>query len=348
MNSFKKIYLDKIRFHPSTTWFISQCTEARGQYELWKNIRPETLKILKESALIQSVESSNRIEGVEVERGRLIPLILGKSKAKDRPEEEIVGYKKALSFIHKDFKKTELSPKLIKKLHAICQGGTTSDAGIWKSKDNQILEFLPNGEKFVRFSPTSAKETPQAIKELCDNYNSNIKNDTFPDIVLIGLFIFDFLCIHPFRDGNGRVSRLLTELLLMQNNYEVGKYISLERLIEESKESYYLVLKESSQNWKSSQHDFMPWLNFFLGTVRNGYKELKEKIDYTQNKSKTQSTLIQEIILNQINPFSVLEICNLMPNTDRELIKKVIFKLRDQKKLKALGKGRASKWKVQT
>ena len=202
------------------------------------------LKALREMALVQSVESSNRIEGVTVAHDRLRPLVLGHARPKDRSEQDITGYR-ALSLIHADSETLAITPDLLRRLHRLCQDGS-GDAGQFKKVDNEVIELRPGTAPIVRFTCVSAKATPAAVDELCLVYRHAIDQNHIPPLVAIGALVLDFLCTHLFRDGNGRVSRLLTLLALYQHGYEVGRYISLERLIEEAKEDYYLVLQESS------------------------------------------------------------------------------------------------------
>lgn len=342
--SFNLKYIESLRLHPSIGWALAQIGEARGLQEVWRRTKPELISSLRDSALVQSAESSNRIEGVEVDKPRLVPLVLGSAKPKDRPEEEIVGYRNALKWIHSSYKNITLNPATIQKLHKLSQGGLISDAGKWKSKDNEIIEFSQYGDRKVRFKCLSAKETPRAIADLCDSYNIVIEKQTLPDLVAISNLILDFLCIHPFRDGNGRVSRLLTLLCLYQQGYEVGRYISLERIIENTKEDYYRVLAESSVDWHSSNHDLFPWMAYFLGHLRVGYQELKERVDIQSSDSKTG--LIRAIISEMTEPFSVADIVKLQPALDREIIKKTLAQLKKGKKIKLIGKGRGAKWKI--
>ncbi len=344
MQSFTQTYLNSFMFHPSTTWYLSQCTEARGMQEMWKRVRPQVLKKLKESAIVQSTESSNRIEGVEVDKKRLIPLVLGTARPRDRSEEEIAGYRKALSFIHKNYNKLSITPEVIKKIHLIAQGGMISDAGEWKKRDNDIIEVLPNGERSIRFIPVSSAHTKKSIEQLCLGYNHVILNSNIPDLAAIAFFILDFLCIHPFRDGNGRVSRLLTILLLYQNNFEVGRYVSLEKIIENSKEDYYRVLSESSKNWHKGKHDTLPWINYFLSILKVAYQDLKERVELSKDGDSQSSLLLQTIKSFQIS-FSLADIQNIHPKIGRELIKKVLFKLKNEGEIKLEGKGRGARYK---
>ena len=343
MGSFSPTYIKQLSFSPSTVWLISQCSESRGKQELWNKVRPEVLQSLKESSIIQSVESSNRIEGVEVEKKRLIPLVLGKSKPRDRSEEEISGYKKALNYIHQNFRDIEINKETILKLHSLAQGGMISDAGKWKTKDNDIIEISPKGERKIRFVPVTAKQTPKSIEQLCLGYKDVVSNSLLPDLICVSNFVFDFLCIHPFRDGNGRVSRLLNLLLLYQQGFEVVRYISLEKIVENSKEDYYRVLNESSRGWHQNQHLLQPWWNYQLSILKSAYQDLRERMELTPG-SDSHSSLIRQTVSSFLIPFGVSDIQKLHPSLDREIIKKVLFKLRDEKQLKLLGKGRGAKW----
>ncbi len=343
MSSFTQKYVSHLSLHPSIGWYLSQIAEARGLQEVWRRTKPEIVSKLQESALIQSSESSNRIEGVEVESKRLIPLVLGTTKPKDRSEEEIVGYRKALEWIHTNFKKIEIDSESIKKIHKLAQGGLINDAGKWKQRDNEIVEFSKDGERLTRFKCTPAKETPEAIKKLCANYRALQEKQTLPELLTVSNFILDFLCIHPFRDGNGRVSRLLTLLCLYQCGYEAGRYISLERIIETTKSDYYRTLGESSEGWHSSSHDLFPWWSYFLGHIKSAYQELKDRVELQSGDSKT--ALIRGIISEMTESFSVSDITKLQPNLDREIIKKTLAQLKKEKAIKLIGKGRGARWK---
>jgi Fic family protein len=341
MSSFSKKYISKLQIHPSIAWSVSVCTEARGRQELWSKTRPELILQLKESAIIQSAESSNRIEGVEVEKNRLKPLLTGASKPRDRSEEEVLGYRKALDFIYKT--KSIINPDFIARLHKIAQGGLVADAGKWKNKDNEIIEFSQSGDRKVRFKCTTAKETPAAIKRLCDDYHQSLERQDWPDLLIIANFIFDFLCIHPFRDGNGRVSRLLTLSCLLQLNYQVGKFVSLERIIEASKADYYESLGKSSLQWHESAHDLYPWWSFFLSHLKYAYQELKDFVDLAP-LSDTKTNRLRHIILNQVGEFKIQDILNLMPGFDREIVKKTLSGLNKEGLIQKIGNGRGSRW----
>ena len=208
--------IDLLELPVATAWLLGECMQARGMQELWIRQRPEALKALKEQAVVQSVESSNRIEGISIAADRLRPVVLGKARPRDRSEEELAGYRKALDWIFSRKRRVAFGPEVVLKLHALAQGGMSGDAGHWKAKDNEIIEILPNNERRVRFVPTSAADTPGAVQGLCDSFRVVRENEQVPILLTIAACVFDLLCIHPFRDGNGRVSRLVTTFLLIQ------------------------------------------------------------------------------------------------------------------------------------
>ncbi|HEY7120074.1 MAG TPA: Fic family protein [Tepidisphaeraceae bacterium] len=283
MMSFRNHRLENTALGGATVWLLTDIAEAKGRQEVVLAGAPERVDRLRESAIVQSAESSNRIEGVEVEPDRLVPLVLEGARPRNRSEEEVQGYRRALDLIHSEARQLPVTPEVILRLHAIAQEGA-GDAGQWKQRDNEIVEFPSEGgggPPRVRFTPTSARETPEAMAELCRWYVDAVDQRRVPPLVAIAALALDFLCVHPFRDGNGRVARLLTLLALYHADYEVGRFISLERLIEETRDEYYENLRLSSQAWHEGKHDLGPWLNYFLVIVRRAYIELGEKATET-------------------------------------------------------------------
>lgn len=276
MMSFRGGRLAGFSLPVSSVWLLTDIAEAKGRQELYTRQAPQILQGLRETALVQSVESSNRIEGVTVAPDRLVPLVLENARPRDRSEEEIRGYRRALDLIHTSAGELAITPELLQRLHELIQEGS-GDAGQWKRVENEIIEHRKDAPPLVRFRPVLAADTPAAVEELCLSYRHTVGQGEAPSLVAVAALVFDFLCIHPFRDGNGRVSRLLTLLALYQHGYEVGRYISLERLIEESRADYYDVLRRSSERWHEGRHDLLPWLNYFLSTVKRSYRELEEQ-----------------------------------------------------------------------
>lgn len=319
--------------------------EARGKQDLWMKQKPDTLEALREQTIIQSAESSNRIEGVTIPVDRLRPVVLGKAKPRDRSEEELAGYRQALDWIFSLKHGVIIKPSVIQKLHEFSQGGFSGDAGEWKKRDNEIIEILPNGERRIRFVPTSAKNTPGEMAALCRNYLDACDNQQIPPLLIIATFVFDFLCVHPFRDGNGRVSRLITTLLLESHGFQVVKYVSLERLIEDTKENYYRILAKCSSGWHEGENDILPWINYFFSTLRFAYQRFEQQVEVTSDLP-AKSDLVRKTIINQVEPFTLREIASQHPSVSIQLIKKVLMELKSQGKVHLTGRGRGALWEV--
>ncbi len=340
MYSFKR---DNVELPLSSVWLMNSIAEYKGKQELYAKQSPQVLKSLIEMALIESAESSNRIEGVTIEKNRLKPLLIGHSKPRGRPEEEVVGYRKALDLIHKRHASLRITPEAIKELHRLCRGETW-DAGKWKERDNDIIRKHPDGRIEVIFKPVSVAETPGMIKQLCLAYENSVAQLKYPDLYAIACFVLDFLSIHPFRDGNGRVSRLLTLLALYQHGFQVGRYISIERVIEQSKETYYESLNTSSQKWHQAKHDCLPWFNYFLGTILAAYKEFEERAGNIKPSRGVKTAIVVKAIEGEHGEFSISDIERACPNVSRVMIKKVLLRLQKDKKIRCLGKGQSAKW----
>jgi len=343
MMSFRKTGKD-LALPLGAVWLMNSISEHKGKQELYAKQSPQMLKSLIGMALIESAESSNRIEGVTVDRKRLKPLIIGHSKPRDRSEEEISGYRKALDLIHKKYESLDISPGTILELHRLSHA-ETGDAGEWKKKDNEIIRKNPDGTVDIIFKPVSAASTPEAVKQLCLAYRHSSEQLRYPDLYAVACLILDFLCIHPFRDGNGRVSRLLTLLALYQHGYEVGKYISLERIIEQSKETYYESLQKSSQGWQKAKHDIGPWLHYFLGTVNAAYREFEQRAGGIKSPRGAKTEIVIQGINNQLGEFSISDIEKLCPGVSKDMVRVVFRQLQKEKKIICLGKGQSARWK---
>lgn len=328
-----------------TGWLLGSCMEARGKQDLWMRQKPAVLDVLREQAIIQSVESSNRIEGVTIPANRLRPLVIGKVKPRDRSEEELAGYRQGLDWIFSRKRKVPVVPSVIQRFHALAQGGFSGDAGQWKKRNNEIIEVLPNGESKIRFVPTSAKEIQKTIDALCRNYREACDDQRIPSLLIVATFVFDLLCIHPFRDGNGRVSRLVTTLLLYAHGFQVERYISLERLVEQSKEDYYEVLADCSLGWHEGKNDLVLWWNYFLSILRHAYKELEQKVESTEARP-AKSDLVRHAVLAQLEQFTLGDLSAQLPSASKQLIKKVLAELKKQGKIRLVGRGRGARWEI--
>jgi len=319
--------------------------EYRGKQELFTKQTPQVLNTLKQVAIIQSTESSNRIEGVIVEEKRLKALLENKTTPKNRPEAEVVGYRDVLARIHTSFERFSIAPETILRIHGDMLRRTDLPAGIWKKRDNTIEERLPDGRWITRFVPVSARETPYYIKELCTRFTRLWEERRIDRLLLIHAFILDFLCIHPFTDGNGRVSRLLTVLLLHQAGYEVGRYISLERLIEDSKETYYEVLQRASDKWPEGHHQILPWWRYSLGILIGAYKEFEDRVGMVRASRGAKTTWVREAVSHLPDEFSIKELGRACPGVSRPMIRVILESLRKEGKLEVLGTGRGAMWR---
>ncbi len=328
-----------------TGWLLGACMEARGKQDLWVKQKPELLAALRDLAMVQSVESSNRIEGVTVPANRLRPLVLGGATPRDRSEEELAGYRRALDWVFSRKGSVPITPAVIRRLHSLAQGGHSGDAGEWKRRDNEIVEILPNGERRIRFVPTTARQTPQRMATLCQRYQQACQEERIPPLVIVATFVFDFLCVHPFRDGNGRVSRLITTLLLKSHGFEVVRYVSLERLVEERKDEYYGVLRACSDGWHEGTNEIVPWWNYFLGVLRSGYREFEHQVQPTGERP-AKSELVRRTVLEQLDRFTLADLVQRVPAASPQLIKKVLGELKRDGKVRLTGRGRGASWEL--
>ncbi|MEZ5401668.1 MAG: Fic family protein [Bryobacteraceae bacterium] len=327
----------------TTMWLLGDCQEARGKQDLWATQKPEILDVLREQAMIQSIESSNRIEGVTVDARRLRPLVIGRSRPRDRSEEELAGYRAALDWIFGLRRPPDITPELILHLHRMAQ--SSNDAGKWKERNNEIVEIPPSGEPVVRFAPLSARRTPAAVEALCARYHSSIEARTVPPLLLIATFVLDFLCIHPFRDGNGRVSRLLTSMLLMGERFEAPRFVSLERLVEDPKSEYFRVLKTCSQDWRHGRNEMLPWWNYFLAVLKNAYREFARQVE-TAGARPSKGSLVRQTALMQLEPFTLAALGAQVPSASPQLIRKELARLKGDGLVRPAGRGRGAVWTV--
>ncbi len=328
----------------SVTWYIADIAEAKGKQELYTNQSPQKLKVLREHALIESAVSSNRIEGVEIDQKRIGTVIFGKPFLQDRNEEEIQGYRDALRWIHDENKTIPVNEMAIKELHNLARGEIW-DSGKYQEKDSDIIEHLPNGSTRVRFKTVSAENTNQAMQELVSLYNELMKTKVIHPLLTIAAFNLDFLCIHPFRDGNGRVSRLLLLLQLYHAGYEMGRYVSLERLIEEHKERYYETLEISSQRWHEGKHDPWPYINFLLYILKKAYHEFSEQMITIPGPKGAKTALIFEQIMKMNGEFTLSQLHSKCPDVSRDMVRKVLKDLKKQEQVVSEGRGTGARWR---
>jgi len=318
--------------------------EYRGKQELYVRQTPQVLDTLRQIAIIQSTESSNRIEGISIDEKRVKPLLEKGANPENRSEAEVLGYKNVLSLIHTSYERFPITPETILRIHRDMLSRTDLPAGMWKVRDNMIEERLPDGRWVTRFIPVPAGETPFYMSELCTRFNRLWAEGRIDRLLLLHAFVLDFLCIHPFSDGNGRVSRLLTVLMLHQAGYEVSRYISLERLIEESKEDYYRVLNRVSEKWHSGGHSIIPWWEYSLGILIAAYKEFESRLNAVRPNRGSKTALIRETVEHLPEIFGIGDVVRACPGVSRPMIRVVLESLRREGKLKVLTTGRGAAW----
>jgi len=344
MRSFEHGYLLEQLISQEMLMMVRTIGEYRGRQSLYQEQSPEVLETLRRVAMVQSVESSNRIEGVTVAADRLEAIVARKTTPKGRSELEVAGYRDVLADIHANANRMVIGPDLLLSFHGQMYARTPDKGGRWKEKDNAILEVGPNGQQFIRFRPVSALATPEFIKRLCTLYHQATDRREAEPLLLIASFIFDFECIHPFWDGNGRIGRLLTLMLLYQAGYEVGRYISLERIVEESRETYYEVLLKSSHGWHEAKHDLRPWWNYFLGTLIAADREFEERVGTITTAKGAKREMVQQAVKRLPDRFRIAELQRVCPGVSYPTLKRALEDLKRQKKVRCLGKGRDAQW----
>ncbi|MDQ3487283.1 MAG: Fic family protein [Acidobacteriota bacterium] len=344
MPSLDPDYLERLRFRTTELGSIHRLGEARGRQDLFVRQFPEQLETLRTHALIESAESSNRIEGVVAGPGRVADLVIKRTEPRSRSEQEIAGYRDALQLIHQTHAHIPVSPNVLLQFHQMLYRYHPGTGGHWKATDNQIIERDPRGRVVrVRFEPTAAVHTPQAMADLTSGFAQAIAGGLADPLVLTPLAILDFLCIHPFTDGNGRVARLLSLLLLYRFNYRVGRYISIERIVEESRETYYEALEHSSRGWHENVHDAAPWLTYFWGVLIRAYGEFETRVQSLQGSKTTQ---VRTAVLRRRGPFSMSEVEHDCPGVSRDMVRHVLRQMRAEGMVKVEGRGRGARWRA--
>lgn len=322
---------------------VSAIHEYKGQQNLFIESKAGILTNLLETAKIQSTEASNRIEGIYTSDKRMAELVKDKAEPRNRNESEITGYRDVLATIHENYDYMSPRPNLILQLHRdLYKFSPSSIGGRFKNSDNIIEETDEQGNHFIRFQPMSAFETPMAIEDLCNTFLHELDNGEIDPLLLIPIFILDFLCIHPFNDGNGRMSRLLTLLLLYRAGYIVGKYVSIEKLIEKTKSSYYDMLSVSSKNWYTGNNDHKPFVSYYLGILLNAYKEFSTRIEYLTTKNMSKPERVESILKNKLGRITMAEIQDLCPDISYSTITKTLTALMNSGKVLKIGGGRYS------
>lgn len=337
-------YLADISFSGNQASTLKKLGEYRGRQDLFRQQAPEILASLKQVAVIESAESSNRIEGVTAPRERVEALVMRPTTPANRSEQEIAGYRDALNLIHESAPEMAFSVNVILQLHTLLYRFQAGVGGRWKMAPNEIVERNPDGTVHrVRFTPVAPVATPQAMDDLVVGYRQAVDAEREP-LVVAPLAILDFLCIHPFTDGNGRVARLLSLLLLYHFDVAVGRYISLERVIEESKETYYDTLTASSRGWHEGRHDPHPWLNYFWGMLLAAYKEFEERVGALKDAPGAKTALVEQAVRRRVRPFAISDIEAECPGVSRDMVRHVLRRMRSKGEIAISGRGRGAKW----
>lgn len=319
---------------------VAAIYKEAGKQEMYLKQRPEELEKLVEIAKIQSTESSNAIEGIVTTATRIRQLVEEKTTPRNRDEQEIAGYRDVLNIIHESFDAIPITQNYILQLHKILYSHMNNPmAGKTKSIQNFIAKEHPDGRKEVIFTPLAPYETPEALDRICEEYNLVIGNMEVEPLIAIPVFIHDFLCIHPFNDGNGRMSRLLTTLLLYRNGFYVGKYISLEAKIAKNKDLYYDALNQAQTGWHEGTEDHVPFIKYLLGTILAAYKDFEDRFALVETKLPALET-VRRATMNKIGRFTKQDIRELCPSLSISSIEGALRKLVESGELKREGTGK--------
>ncbi len=319
---------------------IAAIYKEAGKQELYLKQRPEDLEKLVEIAKVQSTEASNAIEGIRTTNTRIRQLVAEKTTPKNRSEQEIAGYRDVLSIIHESFEAIPITLNYILQLHKILYSQTNNPiAGRTKNVQNYISATYPDGHTETLFTPLAPYETPEALDRICEEYNRVIGNMELEPLIAIPVFIHDFLCIHPFNDGNGRMSRLLTTLLLYRSGFNVGKYISLEAKIAKNKDLYYDALAASQEGWHEGKDDPVPFTKYLLGTILAAYRDFEDRFSLVETKLPAIET-VRRAAQNKIGRFTKQDIRELCPSLSLSSVEGALRKLVESGELRREGNGK--------
>lgn len=326
---------------PDIVSYLSQIHEYKGRQNPMIEEKAGVLSDLLEIAKIQSTEASNRIEGIITTEDRLKKIVKQKTMPKTRSEKEIAGYRDVLATVHENYEYILPRPNMILQLHRdLYKFSGMTIGGKYKNADNVIAEELPDGTKSIRFQPVSAWETPEAMNALCNALNDALNTEEADPLLLIPVFILDFLCIHPFNDGNGRMSRLLTLLLLYRAGYFVGRYISVEKLISDTKESYYEALQASSVNWHEGTNDYAPFVTYMLGVILAAYRDFEDRTKLLVAKGVSKPDRVRELIKGRLGRVTKSEIVAQCPDISKITVERALADMLAKQEIIKIGGGR--------
>ena len=343
MRNFDYTQLSKRSWDNDILLLCSKIHECKGRQELFVRQKPAQLTKLIEIARIQSTEASNRIEGIVTTDTRMKQLVKDKTTPRNRDEREILGYRDVLNTIHESYEYINIEPNHILQLHRdLLKHAGVSFGGNFKSTRNYIKETLPDGSEKIKFTPLAPYETPEAIEKICKSYNETNALEIVDPLILIPAFICDFLCIHPFNDGNGRMSRLLTLLLLYKSGYEVGKYISIEKQIEKTKDVYYDALQDIDLGWHEEQNDPTPFIKYILQIILACYIEFEERVGIMDDVGvkSTSYDVVKAFVDTKLGKFTASDVLVGCPTLGRTSAFAALKKLVEEEYIEKQGERR--------
>lgn len=346
MTSFEPEFLERQTLTHQILSTIRRLGEFKGRESLYKQQTPAVLETLRQVAVIQSTESSNRIEGVIVPAERIKELVEQRTTPANRSEQEVAGYRDVLNTIHANHPHIPFTSNMVLQLHRDLYQFVPQQGGRWKATNNEIVEILPDGTRIVRFVPVPAHLTSDAMKHLHERFDELWDRGEIDPLLLIATYVLDFLCIHPFTDGNGRMARLLTLLLLYRAGYEVGRYVSLEKVVENHDQGYYASLRRCSEGWHEGNHELLPWWEYFLGVMLFGaYQELENRMTLMQSAKGAKTAMVLDVLNKMVGDFSVKDIKERCPHVGIDLIRRIMREERQEGRLECLGRGPDALWR---
>lgn len=344
MRSFEDLERHLGLLPPNIVNALARIDEGRGRQQAFRGQYPMVLENLKTVAMIQSVEASNAIEDIHVPQRRLRELALDKTAPENRSEAEVAGYRRVLKEIHENGQNVPFTLNVVLQLHGWLLSYVPDRGGQFKVGENEVIESHPDGTRIVRFKPVSAADAPRFMQELHERFDRAWHGATYHRLLLLAAYVFDFLLVHPFQDGNGRMSRLITSLLLHHGGYDVGRYVSWERKVNDAREVYYDALQRSTIGWHDGEHDLGPWLSYLLGILVASYAEFEERAELAM-ASGTAMSVIEHFLRSSLSDrFTVTDIRDLLPNTSDVHIGRLLRDLRDRGIIERRGAGRGSYW----
>jgi Fic family protein len=346
VGSFKNLDRHFGALPPARVQALLAIAEARGREEVFRRQNPAGLETLRGVALIQSAEASNAIENIHAPRERIEALVADTTTPENRSEQEIAGYRFVLDQIHANGANIPFEPRYVEQLHGYLARFTGDrTAGRWKGLDNVVEDHRPDGTVVVRFQPVSADDTPKAMEDLHAGFAHAMKEGRYAPLLLAAAYGLDFVVIHPFRDGNGRMARLITLWLLYICGHEVGRYISIEKLIEETKETYYEALGRSTVGWHEDQHDLGPWTDYFLGVINAAYREFESRTGLFNGRGSKRALITTFVRSSLSDEFSIAELRDACPGVSDVYLSKVLGQLKADGVIEPIGRGRSARWR---